>query len=457
MSAFRRNSVIPSSIRRIRPAESYPLLDLKDIAASLQEISRFPIDEELLARPTQQYVTILYGDIIDCFVGISDQHIRTALDAAVTKVDNAESNTQEDSRMLLALHRHICRFMKDCGVDDFSIMDTAKPEPGRLRRNLSAIIAFAHFREDRMRDFQDLTDKCNDQSVQLRRLEEEHEELMTRITELEQHMQESADKAKETQVHNEEVESELRKLKKVQEQLTIEHGDYKQQKQKMVGKLQDHSFLIVEARKENDRMRAYVVDSPEMLHKINADLSGSVQINKIAIDTMEKRIRALQVSMESFKQINLNVQACIKVIRECEEGIQREKEAMAKLGRYQEIYEQRRRDVEDLDIKITQLKRQIANSDERLDRAQKQAEIKRGSAEKKMAELRDTHGTIVTERSLLNKEMQQKRGYIVETERKIQALRDDLDGEVRAISAEAERLYGHINLYLNSMEKRMLM
>jgi len=58
------------------------------------------------------------------------------------------------------------KLMSKIGVENFSIRDVIKPEPLRLRRDLSALINFAKFREDRMVLFEE----CTYQSVRLARL-----------------------------------------------------------------------------------------------------------------------------------------------------------------------------------------------------------------------------------------------------------------------------------------------
>ncbi len=42
------------------------------------------------------------------------------------------------------------RLLGVCGVTDFSLLDVFKPDAKRLRRNLSAIINFAKFKEERL-------------------------------------------------------------------------------------------------------------------------------------------------------------------------------------------------------------------------------------------------------------------------------------------------------------------
>lgn len=357
--------------------------------------------------------------------------------------------------MTLVLQRSIHRFMVDCGIDDFSIMDIVKPEPQRLRRLLSAVVNFARFREEHMGDCEDLVQQSEQNAENFRTLMTEHDELSNKVAELERESANSQDRMKEMEAHNSTVEAELRQLKKVQEQLTLEHGAYKQEKARLVGKLEDQSFLIVEGRKENDKLRPYVVESPEMLHKINNDMSASLANDKAALDAAEHRARALEVSIESFRSIEADVRKCIKVVEECEVELQREDEAMKKLMRLQELYEQRKLDSQELDRRIQQLERQVVSAEERIERARTQADQKRKVAQQKMSELRDTFATLQAERSVHDQDMDKKRSYIAVTEQKMADLRQELENEMRAVSSESEKLQAHINVYLNDMEQRV--
>ena len=50
-----------------------------------------------------------------------------------------------------------CSMMETCGITDYSINDLTAPTAKRLRRQLSGIINFAKFREERLTLLADLT------------------------------------------------------------------------------------------------------------------------------------------------------------------------------------------------------------------------------------------------------------------------------------------------------------
>lgn len=456
--------VLTSVIAQPQHNDIFPLLDFKEISVCLQGCD-FTASEELLNRPTTQYIQSLFEQILDSFLGISTHNLGPALSAAAETAGvnqsaadfgGSTSDIQVDARMTLVLQRSIYRFMVDCGIDDFSIMDIVKPEPQRLRRLLSAVVNFARFREEHMGDCEDLVQRSEQSAEHFRALMSDHEDLTAKVDELERVSKNSQEKVKLMETHNSEVEGELRQLKKVQEQLTLEHGLYKQEKARLVSKLEDQSFLIVEGRKENDKIRPYIVESPEILHKINSDMAASLSADKAALETAEHRARALEVSIESLRNIEADMRKCIKVTEECEAELQREEEAVRKLMRLQEVYEQRKLDSQELDRRLQQLERQIVSAEDRIERARNQAEQKRKAAQQKMSDLRDTFATLQAERSVHDQDMDKKRSYIALTEQKMADMRQDLENEMRAVSAESEKLQAHINVYLNDMEQRVI-
>ena len=55
----------------------------------------------------------------------------------------------EDSIPEMAFWRAISKLMGVCGISDFTREDLARPDPKRLKKQLSGLINFAKFREER--------------------------------------------------------------------------------------------------------------------------------------------------------------------------------------------------------------------------------------------------------------------------------------------------------------------
>ena len=85
----------------------------------------------------------------------------------------------------LAFIRAMQDLARGAGLEDFSLKDVFKPEYGRTRRNLSAIINFAKFREERLIEYEEaLAEKDEEERKYLEALAE-NERLKADIAEAE--------------------------------------------------------------------------------------------------------------------------------------------------------------------------------------------------------------------------------------------------------------------------------
>lgn len=73
--------------------------------------------------------------------------------------------------------------------------DVNRPDPKRLRRNLSAVINFAKFREERWEGYTEFTQETDALAQQKAQLEEENERLLTEVTDVKQQRQREAAEA----------------------------------------------------------------------------------------------------------------------------------------------------------------------------------------------------------------------------------------------------------------------
>ncbi|CAN6625320.1 kinetochore protein Nuf2p [Trichomonascus vanleenenianus] len=454
MSVYRNSMVPPSTIRRgtVVHNDIFPLLDFREIAGCLNECE-FTSDEELLQRPTSQYINTLFEQIIESFVGISGERLRTSLRECTQYMENPD--LQQPSVSTLAFQRLVHKFLLDCGIEDFNITDMIKPEPQRFRRILSAVVNFARFREEHMGDCEELVVQTEEKNGRLQELEQERQELQRQIAEMERNSRENVEQIKQVESHNSKVEGDLRQLKKVQEELTEEHNVYRRDKNQQVAKLQDTNYLVLETKKEMEKMRPYLVESPEMLHKINNEMNASLASSRRDLEALEKRSRLLDVSTESFKLITQDIGSCLKVVEDCETELRKEEEVAAKVTKYQEALEGKRQEEQELDRELQQLDRKIALNKDKIQRALATKGQKHDEFAQTLQRLQNELGTAIAERDMNTQDMDRKRHDIEATEFTMAQLKADWESEMKAIVAETGRLQAHIDTYLSYMERRI--
>ncbi len=453
-SSVYRTSTAPSSVRSRahQPEFSFPFLDFHEIALCLRGCG-FVASEEAFLKPTPQYIQTLCEQIAEEFLGTSQKDLRSAL--AVSSAEYDIDDSQFEARNLMALRRVLHGFLVDCGIDDFTIMDMIRPEPQRIRKIMSAVVNFARFRDDHIADCEKIMQKSEEIDYKDGVLADENEKLHENITELESRVEIDLQRRNQLDQHNSEVETELRKCKRIQESLVTERENYKQEKARLCANLEDRNFMVLETKKEIDRVKPYIVDSPDLLHKINSDMTESLESAKQELENLEKRARKLQTSNDSFAIIESDLRSCLKLVEEIETELQKEEEASKKLNRFQELHDGNTITLHQLVRKIQQLQRQIVNSDERIDRLKQQSETKSKKTKDSMAALKDRYSTLVAERTVTQQDIDQKKAFIESTEKQMTELKSACDNEIRETEIEAQRLKAHISMYLNEMEQRI--
>ena len=71
------------------------------------------------------------------------------------------------------------KLLSTAGIADFTITDLANPDPRRLRVNLSALINFAKFREEKLVTYVEFTKETDELQAQKQQHEEVNERLLT--------------------------------------------------------------------------------------------------------------------------------------------------------------------------------------------------------------------------------------------------------------------------------------
>jgi kinetochore protein Nuf2 len=135
---------------------SFPLMKMADIKECLNALD-MKVTEAQLADVSQNKQ--LYRDILEYMAeictGITKEEISQPQFNGLQSLNNPELH--EESIPYLHAFRAVAKMMKISGITDFSIKDYLQPSAKRLRRQLSGIINFAKFREERFALLQDVS------------------------------------------------------------------------------------------------------------------------------------------------------------------------------------------------------------------------------------------------------------------------------------------------------------
>jgi len=442
-----------SSVRRHDPIKTdrFPLLDISELSVCLKSC-QLNAPEEDLYKPTPIFVQSLFQQIIQIFLCISPNRIRYRQQRAL---EEDERDEFEESLNLLSLQTILYKFFVDCGVYDFMVTDLTKPEPHRIKRLLSAVVNFARFREEHVLDHEAIMQENNLKFDKFQTILKENKILNKDIHFLQTKNNKINENLDKLNQHNYKVEQELRNLKKIQESLTTEHLNYKTEKSRLIQALEDHNYLLLESKKDLEKMKNYIVESPEIITKIIEDMKNSLKTDQEALNNLELRSKNLAISIESFTIIQVDLKHCLKLVEELNNELNKKSINQHKLNQYKEKRYEFDIKLNELDRNIQILKRQINNIEEKTIKTTNQKDEKTKEYEIKMQELHKIYATLMIEKNLNENDVQKKKSYINSIQKKMNDLEISFKKEYDETTLEIQRLNSHFKIYLNQIEEKL--
>ncbi|OWB66636.1 hypothetical protein B5S30_g1979 [[Candida] boidinii] len=468
-SSIYRSSQTYSSqpIGTTRTRYKFPILDVHELVDCLDTVG-FDISEDMFVKPSSSFMRNLVDQIMDKFLFISPRSLRDKINETTEQHSNNFNNDGEDGNNnyidseslsntmnIVAAQRIMHKFLCDCGVDDFSIKDIAKPDPVRVRIILSAVVNFAKFREMRMADCEQLlseSEEIIDKYKQIlsiyRTLNENFQTLTKKINESEFTIDEIDEK-------NKKLEDELRNLRRIHEELNMEHSKYRSEKNGLIKEGDNQSFLVLEAEKELEKIKGYIKESPQTVSQVNEDLMSSLKDEQETLDSLDAKSRKLSISIDSFGLLSQEFRNLSKIIEDIQIEIGKHEAAQSKFYKYEELQEDAQIEVDDLNRKTQQVERQLKISEEKINRINQLSQEKLEQLKEKLDKLRDQYATAMTERDLSDMSLSKKSAQIDLWKNQMKQMQTAFEIECKEANIEMEKLNSHISLYLIDMQKKL--
>lgn len=450
----------------------FPLLDYSELAICLQSCDFSLATEENISRPTSQFVITLYKQIIDSFMGISSDSLlrngqETSNDDAVYEGTNEEAFFS-DSLQVLILNKICYKFFQNIGVSDFNMMDLNRPDTQRTKRLLSAVVNYARFREERMFDCNRFISKTEDLLGQLRSKFDDYNLLQQQIKRYDEEekqiedvgVQSNGDELEALESNNRSIETQLKKLTQVQETLSIDYNNYKEEKQKMLKELETLGFQIVELDSQWEKLERYAESNTDELDRSIEELQNLLDAKRQKLSQLEFSQKNLHTSTQTFQRVLEELFNVLQIVSMEIQNSHRKEEGLVELKR-QLIT--RRNKVENIlnsgvMVKLSILEEQLESQRNKLSdlvetsqtnhdvNAQHLKSLQHKYTEQIMPEIQKAE--IHIEKDLIA-------GEVKKLEEKMHSLQVDFQQEARAIDMEYSLLAGHMNKYLELMLEKI--
>ncbi|KAI9341878.1 Nuf2 family-domain-containing protein [Obelidium mucronatum] len=431
---------------------SFPILKPSEIVACMADL-QIPLSLEDLEKPSPQRMIAVFEAFTDVLMGVSrDQFAQP--DFRVLEILEHPELHQEDVT-LMGFYRQLFKLVSEVGISDFSIRDLIKPEPGHMRKILSGIINFAKFREERLAVFENCTQQSEEIVRQKALLQEKNQEIAERVNTMRLQRAEEEPSYQRMREKNLALTAELRELKRIQTAMTSDIENLKKHKNDSIEKMNNTQFLLANCKQDCVRLRSRIVPNPEKLQQALVDMNNSIAGEKQSLSAREKQYRELLGKMEAMGTVQQDLAMCTKLMEECEFEMKKASTAANKLGLEQENRERKKQELHEVNVKEQQMKRQLANISEKLNRHAKQQESRKQSTDAKMRELSAEYETSVKERDLNQAKIEVNQNRVSELDEKIAAIKKKIEVEANSFQECYTKLKTRGELYCAELAKIM--
>lgn len=283
----------------------------------------------------------------------------------------------------------------------------------------SYLINFVRFRESQTAVIDEHFNKAEGTKARIETLYMENQEMEQRLEEMKRNQKAMEGQVKDKVKRNDELKARLLELRRGQERVAETLERVKAEKARRQALLEEKMEKVVRSRQEAEKLRPYVLQSPATLQQNLTDLSENLMREKAHIDSMEKRLRALQTSADTFNVVANDVHACVKLLEDISAELEKEEEEDARAARNREAISERGNNVREVEQTEKLLQRQLSRWNERIEALRKNSQEKQEVAQARMEELRNIQKQLREERAEKQREMERRRIRIEQTEKKV--------------------------------------
>lgn len=151
---------------------SFPILKNSEVLLCCNELSIELVEDDLV-NPKSVKVQKVYNQLNELLLNEGREDMNQPAFAGMIELEYPELH--DESIAVMAYVKACSKLLTTCGINDFTLDDLTKPDYKRFRRNISAVINFAKFREERATHYMQFSGRTDELTEQKLALEEENE------------------------------------------------------------------------------------------------------------------------------------------------------------------------------------------------------------------------------------------------------------------------------------------
>lgn len=435
----------PTPHRKKKPTYSFPILNAEEIVACMSELG-IELTEQEVINPKPVIVHEVYVKLTEYCMGITAEEMSQGKFEGLAALSFPELHDRSVPE--IAYWRTVSKLMDSAQVPDFSfLMDCVKPVGERFIRNLSAIINFAKFREERVQSYTEMTASTEDILEEKQQLMVEQQQLKGKIKQLKSRQEEDKAQAIVIETENEQLSKEINELNQKQSKIKYESGKLKEQSKTVQGHIQATKFKILGAREESDQLRSQIINSPE---KIKSQLKA-----------MEFKVERLQ--KESIKQSNVlnekegqllqanklkkEMERILNIMKLVETSINDFKNARHERQNAEKAIESNGSEGRELEAMVKRYDRQVTTLKEKVIKLQKDRRTKEAAAKQCLTDAQNEYEELLQNRTSSNKEKDRLINEIESIKNDTNNLKAQFENEKERVTSTYNKLENSVRIY----------
>lgn len=406
--------------RQEQQSFSFPLLTADEILLCLKEL-QVPLQAKDLEKPSAATVRAVYETLCETCIGVSREELNTPVDDALAGLEFPELH--EESIPQLTFFRFVQRLLAAAGVRDTNMLDVTKPDAKRFRRNLSAVINFAKFREERLVNFNDMSSSTEALLDQKAALEEHGAAIKDKIEDI------LAARAAEEPVV-EKLKQECRGLEADLKQSNKQQSSLKHETKQLKAKISELKDYVATLRfeklnlgQECERMQGNVVRSPARLKTELSQQKDALEAEKAQNEALAQKLAELREAGAALDKAHAQMKGLGELMSKVEESMLGCKHVSKETKRMTAAIKDHSSVMRQMQTKKEETEKQMGITQERLSRLANTKTIKAAAAEHALGEA--------------TKERDQLREANAATRRETAALNDQVEEAQELLAAQA--------------------
>lgn len=353
-------------------------------------------------------------------------------------------------------------FMKAChkllstaGLTDFKVDDISRPDPKRLKRNLSAVINFCKFREDRMEGYMEVTKETDSLALQKAKLEEENELLLTEVNDAKQQRQREASETAALEADNQQRQVVVNDLFNRQTDERTTCNELKAELNKVQDAGREVDLKLLDAKEECASLKEQIVPDQNKLRCDLAALQEAEASEKAALRALEVKLAQHAKQREALERMEREIDEVLGVQAEVEAEQAKLKEVHRQLKDNQERASRDDGERNDQQHQIKGLSQRNQLAKERIGRLNEQHAGRLDTAGQALGETQRAWSALEAERSQYSRQLEDNDSAVRELKDNLFRGRMEHDAEVASVRQQQQLLAAQVRAYHSDLSAVM--